>query len=100
MTKRVSVANAKARLSSLMAEVAFGGEKVIIERRGKPMAVLVSLDLKRSQSNHAKASPEDARGSLARVGAWGSLQDAEAAEILEDIHNQRDGGRAIPGRQV
>ena len=100
MTKRVSVANAKARLSSLMAEVAFGGEKVIIERRGKPMAVLVSLDLNKSQSNQAKAWPEDARGSLALVGAWGTLRDSEAAEILEDIRLQRDGGKATPGRGV
>jgi hypothetical protein len=78
--------------------VAFGGEKVIIERRGKLMAVLVSLDLNKSQSRQAKAPPEDARGSLALVGAWGSLQDAEAAEILEDTRLQSDMGRAILGR--
>ena len=41
MTKRVTATHAKARLSELAAEVAHGGEQVIIERRGRPWAALV-----------------------------------------------------------
>jgi prevent-host-death family protein len=44
MVKRVSTAQAKAQLSALMAQVAYGGERIIIERRGKPLAALVSVD--------------------------------------------------------
>ena len=44
MATRVSVAQAKAELSALMAAVAYQGQRVVIERRGKPMAALVSVD--------------------------------------------------------
>ena len=43
MAKRVSAAQAKAQLSALSAEVAYGGEHVVIERRGKPLVALVSI---------------------------------------------------------
>ena len=43
MAKRVSAAEAKARLSALSAEVAYGGQHVIIERRGTPLVALVSV---------------------------------------------------------
>ena len=44
MDKKISTAKAKAQFSSLLAEVAYGGQHVIIERRGKPFAALVSVD--------------------------------------------------------
>jgi len=40
MTKRVSVAEAKSKLSELLGRVAYGGERFIIEKRGRPMAAL------------------------------------------------------------
>lgn len=95
MTKRVSAANAKAHLSALVAEVAFGGEKVIIERRGKPLAALVGLDQQTPTAEHRKVSPDDARGGLALVGAWRKLDDSDAEGILADIHTQRDGGNEL-----
>jgi prevent-host-death family protein len=67
--KRVSVsaAQAKAQFSSLMAEVAYGGKHVIIERRGKPVAALVSAtDLEYLEQRHATlARPQ---GALAMHG--------------------------------
>ena len=54
MTTRVSAAHAKAQLSSLAAAVAYGGERVIIERRSEPLAALVSLsDLERLEADGA-----------------------------------------------
>ena len=47
MSKRgtaVSVANAKRGFSDLLGRVAFGGETILITRRGKPMARLVPVD--------------------------------------------------------
>jgi prevent-host-death family protein len=44
MPKRVSVATARSNLSELLNRVAYGGETVIIEARGKPKAALVSAD--------------------------------------------------------
>ena len=45
--KTVGVAEARARLSELLAEVASVGETIIVKRRGKAMAALVPVhDLK------------------------------------------------------
>lgn len=43
MTRKIAVAEAKAKLSELMARVAHGGERVVIQRHGKPVAALVSI---------------------------------------------------------
>jgi prevent-host-death family protein len=40
----LNVAEAKKRLSDLLARVAYGGETVLITRRGRPMARLVPPD--------------------------------------------------------
>ena len=54
----VSVAEARRRLSELLGRVRYGGETVVITRRGKPMAKLVPLD-----------DPSGTRG-LADVQGW------------------------------
>ena len=59
----LNVAEAKRRLSELLGRVAFGGETVVITRRGRPMAKLVPPD-----------EPE-ARSHLADVRGW--LDDAD-----------------------
>ena len=41
----INVAEAKKRLSDLLGRVAYGGETVLITRRGRPMARLVPHDL-------------------------------------------------------
>ena len=41
INKEVSVAEAKKHLSELLGRVAYGGERIIICKRGKPMAVLI-----------------------------------------------------------
>lgn len=89
MTKKVSSAEAKANLSALVAEVAYGGARIIIERRGKPMAVLVSIsDLERMESE--QVLPAGARGALALVGIWGELPDEEIDAMVAEIYRQRD----------
>jgi prevent-host-death family protein len=42
--KAVSVADAKREFSDLLGRVAYGGETVLITRRGKPMAKLVPVE--------------------------------------------------------
>ncbi len=42
MTRRVSIAGARATLSDVTGSVFYTGEPVILERRGKPVAVLIS----------------------------------------------------------
>ncbi len=38
VAKKVRVTEAKAQLSALMARVGYGGERFLIERRGRPLA--------------------------------------------------------------
>ena len=44
MTKRVGTVEARRSFSRLVGEAGFGGEHIIIERSGKPMAVLIGID--------------------------------------------------------
>lgn len=89
MTKRVSASQAKAQLSELVAEVAYRGVHVIIERRGKPQAALVSIsDLERL--GRAEAPARSAAGALALVGAWADVPEEELDRIVADIYAQRE----------
>ena len=96
MTKRISAAQAKAHLSDLMAQVAYGGEHYVIERRGKPLAALVSVDdLERlEQEGATSARPQ---GALAIVGAWREVDDQDLDGLIADIYSQRsrDTGRPV-----
>lgn len=42
MTKHVSVAQARANLADLLGTVYYGKEPVVVERKGKPLAVMIS----------------------------------------------------------
>jgi prevent-host-death family protein len=80
----------------LVAEVACGGQCAIIERRGKPLAALVSLaDLERLEQEHATAARPT--GALALVGAWRDMPDEELDALLADIYTvrERDQGRPV-----
>jgi len=44
-TTTVNVADAKRYFADLLGRVAYGGETIIITRRGKPMARLIPVDL-------------------------------------------------------
>ena len=96
MTKKVSAAEAKAKFSALVAEVAFGGRHVVIERRGKPLAALVSMDdLERLEREQARSARP--QGALALVGAWREVPDEELDALLSDIYaaREQDTGRPV-----
>ena len=42
--EEVSVVDAKKRFSDLMSRVAYGGQRIVIERHGKPMMAWVSIE--------------------------------------------------------
>ena len=101
MAKRVSAAEAKATLSELMARVAYGGEKFVIERRGKPVAALVAIDdLQRIEAAIPQPGPElGARhGALALQDAWAEVPDEEIDAIFEEVvaSRARQATRPVP----
>lgn len=96
VVKKVNAAEAKAQLSALMAEVAHGGEHVVILRRGKPVAALVRVsDLEYLEQE--RASSARPRGALALVGAWKNVSARRIDRVVADIYVRRaqDTGRVV-----
>ncbi len=91
MSKRVSTAEAKAHLSALMAQVAEGKGHVIIEKRGKPVAALVSL---KDLVNLGKAPPSILTGKptdlLANLDVDSGITDEIIDELVELIYKDRE----------
>jgi antitoxin YefM len=88
VAEKVRVTEAKAHLSELMARVGYGGERFVIERRGRPLAALVGVgDLERLEKGD---STSRLLGAIGLVGAWG---EAEESEIYAE--RERDTGRTV-----
>jgi prevent-host-death family protein len=95
MIKKVSAAEAKANLSALVAEVAFGGQHIIIERRGKPLAALVTVsELKSLEEGHS-ISPNP-RGALSLTGTWRDVPEKELDALVADIYKGRENDTGRP----
>ncbi len=80
----------------MAAEVANGGQRVVIERRSEPLAALVSLgDLERLEADGPTS--QRPQGALALAGAWRELDDEVMESLVENIYAQRekDSGREI-----
>ena len=96
MVKKVSAAEAKAKLSSLVAEVAFGGKHIVIERRGKALAAMVAMsELEYLEQGRAKSS--NPVGALALVGAWKDVPDRDFDKLISDVYaaRKKDKGRRV-----
>jgi prevent-host-death family protein len=97
VAEKVRVTEAKAQLSALMARVGYGGERFVIERRGRPLAALVGVeDLARLEGERGGASSRPL-GALALVGAWGEVEEKDFDAVLEEIYAERarDTGRTV-----
>lgn len=97
MVEKIRATEAKAHLSALMARAAYGGERFVIERRGRPLAALVGVDdLERLESESEDASYRLA-GALALVGLLGDTNEQELDAVLEEIYasRERDTGRSV-----
>jgi len=76
-----SVADAEKNLSDLMSRAAYNNERFLIQRRGKPMAALVSIeDLVRIEKE-----PVAPKGLLAALAEFEDLES-----MVEEIYRQRE----------
>jgi prevent-host-death family protein len=97
MTVRIGVAEAKATLSAVIERVARTAERVVIERRGRPVAAVVSLaELSRLDELGTPRPSADAAGALALVGLWEDVDDAELDAFVADIRASRDNDLGRP----
>ena len=92
MTEREApVAEVKARLSEYVSLSASRGDRIVITRRGKPVAALVSLEDLRTLSQADKR-----KGLSELMGRWQDFTDI--AGSVERIYQARrdDGDRDVP----
>jgi antitoxin Phd len=87
MTKQYSIADARAHLPSIVHEVE-GGGAVELTRRGKPVAVLVSLDEYR-RLRGTKQGFWDALQEWRRTVDWDEIGDID--EIFRDVRDRSPG---------
>jgi prevent-host-death family protein len=70
----MTVAEAKNRFSDVLRRAEYGGERVIVERHGKPVAAIVSTeDLRRLEAAEDAADLRDAQTALAEATQKGTV---------------------------
>src|SRR6516225_3748238 len=70
----MTVAEAKNRFSDVLRRAEYGGERVIVERHGKPVAAIVSTeDLRRLEATDDAADLRDAQAALAEATREGTV---------------------------
>lgn len=80
-----------------MARAGYGGERFVIERRGRPLAALVGVeDLERLEREQGNVSSRPL-GAVALVGAWAEVEEQDLDTVLGEIYaeRQRDSGRPV-----
>lgn len=81
MNATVSIGEVKRDISELVNRVAYGGERIVLTSRGKPKAVLVSIE------DYERLQAEEEQQRLGRWEEW--LRKAEA--LSQDILRERNG---------
>lgn len=91
MTKRFSVKDARANFSDLLGMVCYGHEAVVVERKGRPMAVLISPEQWERYQELAKASFFAAADRLHELNRDESPEEVEriVAEEVEAVRRER-----------
>jgi len=75
MPKKIGVAEVKKQFSAVISEVSLKGEHFIIEKKGKPMAAMVSV--KELEMIEGSKIREKKKGLLAAISAWEDFVDLE-----------------------
>ena len=99
MERKLKLSEAKATFSAVVEDVDTHANRYVIERHGKPVAAVVSIeDLEKLQRADAIEEPtaEQPIGALSLLGAWAEVGDAEIDKFLEAVY----AARAEPGRPV
>lgn len=98
MAIRLNTAEIKAHLSELVNRVAFSRERLIVMRRGKPVAALISLeDFRRLERLDAadNQADENQHPVMQAFGGWAGWDNLD--ELVTEIYAERD---STAGREV
>lgn len=75
---QVSIGRVKREISELLNRVAFGGERIVLTSRGKPKAVIVSLE------DYERIQQEEAKTQLSQWETWLAANKLLRAKILAE----------------
>src|SRR5229473_4131468 len=94
VTKRVSVGQARANLADLLGTVYYGREPVIVERKGKPLAVWISPEQFEKFEEYQKQAKERFFRAVDEVQRQNADEDPDAVlrdvtEIVEQVRKER-----------
>lgn len=97
MAKSFSTADIKARLSEMISKVVYSRERVVVLRRGKPVAALVSLeDLQRLELLDFATHEQLVSHPIMRAfGGWADREDLD--DLVAELYDARE---AATGREV
>lgn len=99
MTTALATAEVKARLAELINRVAYGDERLIVLRRGQPVAALVSMeDLRQLEAGETATGGNSAPAShpiMRAFAGWGERSDLD--ELLAELYADRE---IATGREV
>jgi antitoxin (DNA-binding transcriptional repressor) of toxin-antitoxin stability system len=89
MAINIGVADVKKSFSTVISEVSLKGEHFVIEKKGKPMAALVSVQ-ELQQIEGSKKMKKN--GLLAAIGAWEDFENLEptVSAIYEGRKKSKD----------
>lgn len=85
MQKNIGVAEVKKHFSEVVNEVSMRGKHFVIERKGKPVAAMVSL--KELEFIEKERRQEKGKGLLAALGAWEDFKGL--GKVVDDIYSSR-----------
>jgi prevent-host-death family protein len=89
MATKVSLAEAKAKLSAVVDDVRRTANRYLIERHGRPAAAIVSVEELERLEGSDPLGPNPA-GALALVGGWSDVTDAALDEFLNEVYRARE----------
>lgn len=89
--RHVGIAEVKGKFSTVVEGVRHRGERYVIERRGQPVAALVSVNDYERLEREASSSPAPERDwMLSLVGILPDVADEEIDEMVAHLRAERD----------
>lgn len=84
IAKAIGVAEVKRKFSEYMSRTLYKGERFVIEKKGKPVAAMVSIEDLKKIEDIAKS---EKKGLLAIVGAWSDFKKLDS--VVDEIYAAR-----------
>ena len=89
MLKKISAMKARQNLGQIMNEVSLRGDDYIIERAGKPLVAVVSME----KFQALQKDQDAARSALEQI--WGKIKDEDPKTVAKIINEAVEAAKAI-----